>query len=180
MIKQNRNIELTPVSLEPLEHIIKFKVKIVSAFSKNDGLIRCASTLAIGNAKAPNPRTRLVLKSGAKVERNLRYAISAECAKLNSAEMEKGNPFGLPYILAYYAIYFFSLRQISLAIRRKNSSFNRIHIILNFTLHINVNTSGINLLSYIIAIRLGSHLHLYLTVFLQESCNGSSVGSTRI
>ena len=34
MIKQNRNIELTPVSPEPLN---------VSALSKNDGLIRCAS-----------------------------------------------------------------------------------------------------------------------------------------
>ncbi len=27
MIKQNRNIELTPVSPKPLEHIIKFKVQ---------------------------------------------------------------------------------------------------------------------------------------------------------
>ena len=27
MIKQNRNIELTPVSPEPLEHIIKFNVQ---------------------------------------------------------------------------------------------------------------------------------------------------------
>ena len=75
MIKQNRNIELTPVSPAPLEHIIKFnvqtskfKVKIVSALSKNDELIRCASyNLAIENVKAPDSRTGIVLKSGAKV-----------------------------------------------------------------------------------------------------------------
>ena len=64
MIKQNRNIELTPVSLEPLEHIIKFKVKIVSAFSKNDGLIRCASyNLARNLCQHPGNRKRKSPKS---------------------------------------------------------------------------------------------------------------------
>lgn len=59
MIKQNRNIELTPVSPEPLEHIIKFKVKIVSALSKNDGLIRCASyNLARNLCQHPGDRKR--------------------------------------------------------------------------------------------------------------------------
>ena len=59
MIKQNRNIELTPVSPEPLEHIIKFKVKIVSALSKNDGLIRCASyNLARNLCQHPGNRKR--------------------------------------------------------------------------------------------------------------------------
>ena len=48
------------------------------------------SNLAIENAKAPDLRTGIVLKSGAKVERMLRYAFSAECAKLNSAETREG------------------------------------------------------------------------------------------
>ena len=66
MIKQNRNIELTPVSPAPLEHIIKFnvqtskfKVKIVSALSKNDGPIRCASyNLARNLCQHPGDRKR--------------------------------------------------------------------------------------------------------------------------
>ena len=50
MIKQNRNIELTPVSPEPL---------IVSALSKNDGLIRCASyNLARNPCQHPGDRKR--------------------------------------------------------------------------------------------------------------------------
>ena len=61
MIKQNRNIELTPVSPEPLN---------VSALSKTDGLIRYATYNMAGNGKAPDSRTGIVLKSGAKV---LRY-----------------------------------------------------------------------------------------------------------
>ena len=50
MIKQNRNIELTPVSPEPLN---------VSALSKNDGLIRCASyNLARNLCQHPGDRKR--------------------------------------------------------------------------------------------------------------------------
>ena len=50
MIKQNRNIELTPVSPEPLN---------VSALSKNDGLIRCASyNLARNPCQHPGNRKR--------------------------------------------------------------------------------------------------------------------------
>lgn len=50
MIKQNRNIELTPVSPEPLN---------VSALSKNDGLIRCASyNLARNPCQHPGDRKR--------------------------------------------------------------------------------------------------------------------------
>ncbi|MGO5016617.1 hypothetical protein ACTQ3T_07395, partial [Segatella copri] len=41
-------------------------------------------------------RTGIVLKSGAKVERMLRYAFSAECAKLNSAETREGKTIVLP------------------------------------------------------------------------------------
>ncbi len=49
-----------------------FNVKkiIVSTLSKNDGLIRCATYNMAGNGKAPDSRTGIVLKSGAKV---LRY-----------------------------------------------------------------------------------------------------------
>ena len=50
MIKQNRNIELTPVSPEPLN---------VSALSKSDGLIRCASyNLARNLCQHPGNRKR--------------------------------------------------------------------------------------------------------------------------
>ena len=68
MIKQNRYIELTPVSPKPLEHIIKFKVqtskfnvtkKNVSALSKNDGLIRCANyNMARNPCQHPGNRKR--------------------------------------------------------------------------------------------------------------------------
>lgn len=49
-----------------------FNVKkiIVSTLSKTDGLIRCATYNMAGNGKAPDSRTGIVLKSGAKV---LRY-----------------------------------------------------------------------------------------------------------
>ena len=84
-----------------------FNVKkiIVSTLSKTDGLIRCATYNMAGNlsqqpgdrnAKAPDLRTGIVLKSGAKVERILRYAFSAECAKLNSAETKMGKTIVLP------------------------------------------------------------------------------------
>lgn len=64
--------------------------KNVSTLSKTDGLIRYATYNMAGNLcqqpgdrkrKAPDLRTGIVLKSGAKVERMLRYAFSAECAK---------------------------------------------------------------------------------------------------
>ena len=63
MIKQNRNIELTPVSPKPLEHIIKFKLQTskfnVSALSKNDGLIRCATyNMAENLSQQPGDRKR--------------------------------------------------------------------------------------------------------------------------
>ena len=63
MIKQNRNIELTPVSPKPLEHIIKFKLQTskfnVSALSKNDGLIRCANyNMARNLCQHPGDRKR--------------------------------------------------------------------------------------------------------------------------
>lgn len=49
-----------------------FNVKkiIVSTLSKTDGLIRYATYNMAGNGKAPDSRTGIVLKSGAKV---LRY-----------------------------------------------------------------------------------------------------------
>ena len=59
------------------------------------------SILAIENAKAPDLRTGIVLKSGAKVERILRYAFSAECAKLNSAETRKGQNHRLVPLYQY-------------------------------------------------------------------------------
>ena len=67
--------------------------KIVSTLSKNAGLIRCAIYNMADNGKAPDSRTGIVLKSGAKVERISRYAISAKCAKWNSAENKKGQTF---------------------------------------------------------------------------------------
>ena len=60
-----------------------------------------ASNLEIENAKAPDLRTGIVLKSGAKVERILRYAFSAECAKLNSAETRKGQNHRLAPLYQY-------------------------------------------------------------------------------
>ena len=45
-------------------------IKNVSTLSKTDGLIRCATYNMAGNGKAPDSRTGIVLKSGAKV---LRY-----------------------------------------------------------------------------------------------------------
>lgn len=148
MIKQNRNIELTPVSPEPLN---------VSALSKNDGLIRCASyNLARNLCQHPGDRKRKSPESQNTARSEIRGKSRKKSPLRHFRRMrqiefggkEKGNPFGLPYILASYAINFIFFTS------------NRIHIILNITLHIHINMTGINLLSDIIAIRLGSHLHL--------------------
>ena len=61
MIKQNRNIELTPVSPAPLEHIIKFKVQ-TSKFKVNNciNLVkdRWADTLRhLQHGRKPIPAT---------------------------------------------------------------------------------------------------------------------------
>ena len=84
-------------------------IKNVSTLLKTDGLIRCATYNMAGNlsqqpgdnAKAPDLRTGIVLKSGAKVERILRYAFSAECAKLNSAETREGQNHRLAPLYQY-------------------------------------------------------------------------------
>ena len=85
-------------------------IKNVSTLSKTDGLIRCATYNMAGNLsqqpgdrkrKSPDLRTGIVLKSGAKVERILRYAFSAECAKLNSAETRKGQSHRLAPLYQY-------------------------------------------------------------------------------
>ncbi|MEQ2509593.1 hypothetical protein AAAT87_15225, partial [Segatella sinensis] len=82
------------------------------------------SILAIENAKAPDLRTGIVLKSGAKVERILRYAFSAECAKLNSAETIEGQNHRLAPLYQYLTeTQLFSLRQTASTIRRKASIF---------------------------------------------------------
>lgn len=107
MIKQNRNIELTPVSLEPLEHIIKFKVKIVSAFSKNDGLIRCASyNLARNLCQHPGDRKRKSPESQNTARSEIRGKSRKKSPLRHFRRMRQiefgGNGKGQPFRIALY------------------------------------------------------------------------------
>ncbi len=52
--------------------------------------------------KSPRPQNRSVSKLGGKEERMLRYAFSAECAKLNSAETRKGQNHRLAPLYQYF------------------------------------------------------------------------------
>ena len=107
MIKQNRNIELTPVSPEPLEHIIKFKVKIVSAFSKNDGLIRCASyNLARNLCQHPGDRKRKSPESQNTARSEIRGKSRKKSPLRHFRRMRQiefgGNGKGQPFRIALY------------------------------------------------------------------------------
>ena len=107
MIKQNRNIELTPVSPEPLEHIIKFKVKIVSAFSKNDGLIRCASyNLARNLCQHPGNRKRKSPESQNTARSEIRGKSRKKSPLRHFRRMRQiefgGNGKGQPFRIALY------------------------------------------------------------------------------
>lgn len=119
MIKQNRNIELTPVSPEPLEHIIKFKVKIVSAFSKNDGLIRCASyNLARNLCQHPGDRKRKSPESQNTARSEIRGKSRKKSPLRHFRRMRQiefgGNGKGQPFRIALYIsilcylLYFFT------------------------------------------------------------------------
>ena len=107
MIKQNRNIELTPVSPEPLEHIIKFKVKIVSALSKNDGLIRCASyNLARNLCQHPGDRKRKSPESQNTARSEIRGKSRKKSPLRHFRRMRQiefgGNGKGQPFRIALY------------------------------------------------------------------------------
>lgn len=107
MIKQNRNIELTPVSPEPLEHIIKFKVKIVSALSKNDGLIRYASyNLARNLCQHPGDRKRKSPESQNTARSEIRGKSRKKSPLRHFRRMRQiefgGNGKGQPFRIALY------------------------------------------------------------------------------
>lgn len=98
MIKQNRNIELTPVSPEPLN---------VSALSKNDGLIRCASyNLARNLCQHPGDRKRKSPESQNTARSEIRGKSRKKSPLRHFRRMRQiefgGNGKGQPFRIALY------------------------------------------------------------------------------
>lgn len=98
MIKQNRNIELTPVSPEPLN---------VSALSKNDGLIRCASyNLARNLCQHPGDRKRKSPESQNTARSEIRGKSRKKSPLRHFRRMRQiefgGNGKGQPFQIALY------------------------------------------------------------------------------
>ena len=98
MIKQNRNIELTPVSPEPLN---------VSALSKNDGLIRCASyNLARNLCQHPGDKKRKSPESQNTARSEIRGKSRKKSPLRHFRRMRQiefgGNGKGQPFRIALY------------------------------------------------------------------------------